>query len=235
MPSVGSTNKFTRQLTMVWNSPRITELRASVARWQKKPYSGTVILVIGTALATFIIMVLDRTTALLPNPGLVYIPLVAFLAYYWNWCYGLIAMFLQLYCFYFFFIPPKNAIKPLDTEGVTQLVTLAAATGFVLLIVQLAHARRRIAEHAADRLAALNRIGAALTSELEEERLLHLIAETARDLTGAEFAAFTLRPINELGQPIVPSEGNLFHLAAVVGVTKAQESQFQSMGLGGEG
>ena len=77
--------------------------------------------------------------------------------------------------------------------------------------MQLAHARRRMAEHAAERLTALNRIGTALTSELEEERLLHLIAETARDLTGAEFAAFTLRPINELGQPLVPSEGNLFH------------------------
>ena len=88
MPAVGSTNKFTRQLTTVWNSPRITELRATVARWQKMPYSGTVILVIGTVLATFIIMALDRTTVLLPNPGLVYIPLVAFLAYYWNWRYG---------------------------------------------------------------------------------------------------------------------------------------------------
>src|SRR5438046_235058 len=120
MSSVGSRNKFTRQLITVWNSPRITELRGSVATWQKTQYSGTVILVIGTVLATFIIMVLDRTTTLLPNPGLVYIPLVAFLAYYWNWRYGLIATFLQLYCVYFFFIPPKAAIKPLDTEGVTQ-------------------------------------------------------------------------------------------------------------------
>jgi signal transduction histidine kinase len=235
MPSVASTNKFTRQLTTVWNSPRITELRASVSKWQKKQYSGTVILVIGTVLATFIIMVLDRTTALLPNPGLVYLPLVAFLAYYWNWRYALIATFLQLYCVYFFFIPPKDAIKSLNTESVTQLVTLAAVTGFVLLIVLLAHARRRMAEHAAERLTALNSIGTALTSELEEERLLHLIAEAARDLTGAGFAAFTLRPINELGQPLVPSEGNLFLLAAVVGVTKEQEAQLQRMRLGGEG
>ncbi|HYX50650.1 MAG TPA: GAF domain-containing protein, partial [Ktedonobacteraceae bacterium] len=71
--------------------------------------------------------------------------------------------------------------------------------------------------------------------ELEEERVLHLIAEAARDLTGAEFAAFTLRPINELGQPLVPSEGNLFHLAAVVGVIKEQEEKLQRMRLGGEG
>ncbi|HXZ04743.1 MAG TPA: GAF domain-containing sensor histidine kinase, partial [Ktedonobacteraceae bacterium] len=123
----------------------------------------------------------------------------------------------------------------LNTASLTQLVTLAAATGFVLLIVQLAHARRRVAEHAVERLTALNRIGTALTSELEEERLLRLIAETARDLTGAEFAAFTLRPINELGQPLVPSEGNLFHLAAVVGVSKEQEAKLQRMRLGGEG
>src|SRR5437016_9273274 len=235
MPSVASTNKFTRQVTTIWNSPRVTELRATVAKWQKLQYSGTVILVIGMVLATLLIMALDRTSLLLPNPGLVYLPLVAFLAYYWNWRYAVIATLLQLFCVYFFFIPPISAFKPLNTASVTQLVTLAAVTGFVLLIVQLARMRRLMAEHAAERLAALNRIGTALTSELEEKRLLHLIAETARDLTGAGFAVFTLRPINELGQPLVPSEGNLFFLAAVVGVTKAQESQFQRMGLGGEG
>ncbi|HEY6285085.1 MAG TPA: GAF domain-containing protein, partial [Ktedonobacteraceae bacterium] len=235
MPSVVSTHKFTRHVTTVWNSPRVTELRATVAKWQKLQYSGTVILVIGTVLATLLIMALDRTSLLLPNPGLVYLPLVAFLAYYWNWRYAVIATLLQLFCVYFFFISPINALKPLNTASVIQLVTLAAVTGFVIAIVQLAHARRLIAEHAAERLTALNRIGTALTSELDEKRLLHLIAETARDLTGAGFAAFTLRPINELGQPLVPSEGNLFFLAAVVGVTKPQEAQFQRMGLGGEG
>ena len=91
------------------------------------------------------------------------------------------------------------------------------------------------AEQAASRFAALNRIGIALSRELNETRLLHLIAETARDLTGAGFAAFTLRPVNELGEPLVPAEGNLFHLAAVVGVTEAQERFFRHMPLGGEG
>src|SRR5207237_5963998 len=91
------------------------------------------------------------------------------------------------------------------------------------------------AEQAASRFAALNRIGIALSSELNETRLLHLIAETARDLTGAGFAAFTLRPVNELGQPLVPAEGTLFHLAAVVGVTGEQEALFRRMPLGGEG
>jgi signal transduction histidine kinase len=91
-------------------------------------------------------------------------------------------------------------------------------------------------QHAtAERYAALSRIGTALMSELDEAPLLHMIADTARELTGATFAAFTLRPVDEEGQPLVASEGNLFHLAAVVGVTKAQEELFRRMPLGGEG
>jgi signal transduction histidine kinase/GAF domain-containing protein len=235
MASVSGINKMARQLSIVWNSPRVAEIRATMARWQKLPYSGTVVLVAGMVLATLLIMALDRTTILLPNPGLVYLLVVALLAYHWNWRYAAIATLLQLFCVYFFFISPKNALKPLDLEGVTQLVTLAAVTGFVLAIVQLARLRRAMAEHAAERLTALNRIGTALVSVLDEKRLLQLIAETTRDLTGAGFAAFTLRPINELGQPLVPSEGSLFYLAAVVGVSKEQEAQLQTMQLGGEG
>ncbi len=87
----------------------------------------------------------------------------------------------------------------------------------------------------AERFAALSRVGTALMSELDETRLLHMIASTARELTDATFAAFTLRPVDEMGQPLVPSEGNLFHLAAVVGVTKEQEELFRRMPLGGEG
>jgi signal transduction histidine kinase/GAF domain-containing protein len=235
MASASGVKKVARQLSTVWNSPRVVELRAIVTRWQKLPYTGTVILVVGTAIVTLIIMALDRTMVLLPNPGLVYLLIVALLAYYWDWRYAAIATLLELFCVYFFFLSPKNALKSLDLEGITQLVTLAAVTGFVLAIVQLARLRRAMAEHAAERLTALNHIGTALVSELDEKRLLHLIAETARDLTKAGFAAFTLRPINELGQPLVPSEGNLFYLAAVVGVTKEQEAQLQRMQLGGEG
>jgi signal transduction histidine kinase/GAF domain-containing protein len=87
----------------------------------------------------------------------------------------------------------------------------------------------------AERFAALSRVGAQLLREFDEERLLHLIAETACELTGATFAAFSLRPVNETGQPLVPSEGNLFHLAAVIGVTEEQEALFRHMPLGGEG
>jgi len=87
----------------------------------------------------------------------------------------------------------------------------------------------------AERVAALSRVGAALMSELDEAGLLHLIAETACDFTGALFAAFSLRPVNEEGQPLVPSEGHLFRLAAIVGVTQEQEALLRRMSLGGEG
>jgi len=86
-----------------------------------------------------------------------------------------------------------------------------------------------------ERFAALSHVGTALMSELDEARLLHLIAKTACDLTNAEFAAFSLCPTDEAGHPLVPAEGNLFHLAAVVGVTEEQEALFRLMPLGGEG
>ena len=86
-----------------------------------------------------------------------------------------------------------------------------------------------------EQFAALSRVGTALMSELDETRLLRLIAEVACELTGATLAAFTLRPVNKDGEPLVPSEGNLFHLAAVVGVTEQQEALFRRMPLGGEG
>lgn len=87
----------------------------------------------------------------------------------------------------------------------------------------------------AARFIALSRVGTALMREVDENRLLQLIAETACELTGAQFAAFSIRPIDETGQPLVPSEGYLFHLAAVVGVTKEQKEFFQHVPLGGEG
>ncbi len=87
----------------------------------------------------------------------------------------------------------------------------------------------------AERIAALRRVGVALMLELNETRLLHFIAQTACELTGAAFAAFALRPLNKEGQPLVPSEGNRFHLAAVVGVTPEQEAFFRHRPAAGEG
>jgi len=210
-------------------------MRHTAKTWRDLPYSGPVVLILGTLLATLFIIAFDRSVVALVNPGLIYLPVIAMLAYHWKWPLALIASILQLFCVYFFFLMPANTFKPLDGSSIAQLIVLAAAMGFVLAIVQLAVHGRGNAEHAAGRFAALNRIGLALASELDETRLLHLIAETARDLTGAGFAAFTLRPVNEMGEPAVPSEGYLFHLAAVVGVTAEQEEWFRHVSLGGEG
>src|SRR5689334_6185758 len=84
---------------------------------------------------------------------------------------------------------------------------------------------------AEERSMALSRVGIALMSALDETRL----AETACELTGAEFAAFTLRPVNDEGEPLVPAEGGLFHPAAVVGFTPEQEARLRRMPLRGEG
>jgi signal transduction histidine kinase len=235
MTSTNPTNKLTRQIRLIWRSPRIKQLRHITATWRDLWYSGPVVLILGTLLATLFIMAFDSSVVALVNPGLIYLPVIAMLAYHWKWRLALIASILQLFCVYFFFFTPINAFKPLDQSVIAQLIVLATAMGFVLAIVQLALYGRNNAEHAAGRFAALNRIGSALASELDEARLLHLIAETARDLTGADFAAFTLRPVNEMGEPLVPSEGHLFHLAAVVGVTAEQEEMFRHVPLGGEG
>lgn len=222
-------------MRQVWRSPRTRQARHIIGAWRDLPYSGPVVLVLGTLLATLFIMAFDRSVVTLLNPGLIYLPVIAMLAYHWKWRLALVASILQLFCVYFFFIAPFEAFKPLDKTSIAQLIVLAAAMGFVLAIVQLAVYGRNRAEHAARGFAALNRVGSALASELDETRLLHLIAETARDLTGAGFAAFTLRPVDELGEPLVPSEGHLFYLAAVVGVTPKQEEWFRHVPLGGEG
>lgn len=226
--------KVARQAQALWDSPRIVVWRTTIARWQKTPYSGTLILVIGTILVTLLSLAIYNLSSF-TNIGLIYLPLVAFLAYHWNWRYAAIGTILQLICVYILFIPPIGAIKSLDEQGAVKVLTLAAVTAFVLALVQLARQRRAAAEQEAARFAALNHIGMALASELDEPRLLHLIAETTRDLTGATFAAFTLRPVNEWGEPTVPSEGHLFYLAAVVGVTEEQEEWFKHVPLGGEG
>jgi signal transduction histidine kinase/GAF domain-containing protein len=235
MAILHSRNKLTRQVQSAWRSRRFERLRALFYAWRDLPYSGLVTLLLGTLLATLFIMLFDRSAVTLVNPGLIYLPITAMVAYHWKWYLAVIGTLLQLFCVYFFFLAPFDTFKGVDGQDAAQLIILAAVTGFVLAIVQLARYGRANAERAASRFEALNRIGTALTSELDESRLLHIIAETARDLTGAGFAAFTLRPINELGEPLVPSEGNLFHLAAVVGVSKDQEALFRQIPLGGEG
>lgn len=216
-------------------APRIAKWREVVANWTQQTSTGIIIMLSGMVLMTLLIIALDWLVGPLPNPGLIYLLLIAMLAYYWGWRLTLVAVLLETACIYYFFVSPVYAFKGLTAQSLTQLVTITLVTVFVLALVGLARQRRTLAEQKAAQLIALNRVGTALASELDEGRLLHLIAETARDLTGASLAAFTLRPVNELGQPVVASEGNLFHLAAVVGVTNEQERLFRRMPLGGEG
>lgn len=218
-----------------WEAPRIRWWRGRVSALYALPYSGAVVVLAGTALITLLIAAINRVAVPLPNPGVVYLPLIAMLAYHWSWRHGAVASVLQFGCVYYFFSPPAVAIKPLTPGATEQLITLALVDAFILVLVQLARTRRDLAEREAQRFAALNAVGTALASELDEQRLLRLIAQTARDLTGAEFAAFTLRPADPLGRPAGPAEGSRFHLAAVVGVTPKQEALFQRMPLGGEG
>lgn len=217
-----------------WDSPRARAARRRGGAWTKNTSAGAILLALGVVVTSLFVAVIDRAASL-PNPGLVYLPLVALLAYHWGWRHATIAGLCELACVWLFFTGPVGLIKPIQPDAIAQFITLAAVTAFVLGIVHIARARRGEAEHEAARLAALNRVGSALSRELNEQRLLDLIARTARDLTGAQFAAFTLRPLNALGEPLVPSEGNLFHLAAIVGVTEQQEEMFKRAPLGGEG
>jgi signal transduction histidine kinase len=218
----------------LWAAPR--RLRARMTAWSNMPSAGTATLAGGTALLTLLIAGIDHIViAPLPSPGLVYLPLVAMLAYHWGWRHAALATLAALVCVYYFFISPSLAFKPVTSRALEQLLTPAIVTGFVLALVQLARTRRALAEHEAGRFAALNAVGTALARELDEQRLLGIISRTACELTDAGFAAFTLRPLDELGRPAVPSEGSLFHLAAVVGVTPEQEAIFRRMPLGGEG
>lgn len=218
-----------------WDAPKTRAWRGRAGRWQAQPYSGAIVLLAGVALVSLLVAAIDDIVVPLPNPGVVYLPLIAMLAYHWNWRHGAVTSVLQLGCVYVLFDAPYLKMKPLSSMIVEQVVTLALVDVFIMAIVQLARNRNVLAEHEARQLAALNRVGAALASELDETRLLRLIAQTARDLTGAGFVAFTLRPLDALGRPAAPAEGNQFHLAAVVGVTPEQEALFRRMPLGGEG
>ena len=224
-----------RSLRQLQESRPVTGLLALFSDWRSRRYSDLTALVLGTVLVTLLVLLFNRLFLPLPSPGVAYLPLIAMLAYYWRWQLVLIAVLAQLLCVYFLFLPPALQLKPLAPQMIAQLLVLILVSVFILALVELARNRRDAAEKEAGRFAALNSVGTALASEHDRGELLELIAHTACDLTGAGFAAFTLRPIDSAGEPVVPSEGNLFHLAAVVGVTREQERLFQSVPLGGEG
>ena len=212
----------------------MTWLDAGWHRWHMFPFSGLITAVAGTALLTGLLYLCNLYLVVLPNAGVLYFPLIAVLAYYWPLRYVFLAMVLQIVCVYVVLINPVGVMKPL-APALVQLIIFLLMMCSILVIVQLAVKRRQSAEQSARKSSALYKVGTALSSELDEKKLLYLIAETACQLTGAEFAAFTLRPLDEFGQPITPVNGNPFYLAAVVGVSPQQEHFFQQMSFKGEG
>lgn len=217
-----------------WKSDLVTRRRNRFSELRKKPYSGLLTLIVGSAFITLLLW-LSRQFFQVPNLGAIYIPLIAMLAYYWRWRLAIAGCVVQLLSVYLIALPPGMGFKTLDSHSTVQLLVLASISIYVLLLVMLARNRRYAAEREVARFAALNTVGTALSGELHESQLLQLIARTACDLTGAGFAAFTLRPVDAMGKPVGPSEGSLFHLAAVVGVTPEQEERFRRVPLGGEG
>ena len=206
-----------RSLRELQESRPVTELVYVFSDWRSRRYSGLTALVLGTVLVTLLVLLFNRLFLPLPSPGVAYLPLIAMLAYYWSWRLVLIAVLAQLLCVYFLFLPPALQPKPLAPPMIAQLLVLIFVSVFILALVQLARNCRDAAEQEAGRFAALNSVGTALASEHERGQLLEGIAHTACDLTGAGFAAFTLRPIDSAGEPVVPSEGNLFHLELLRG------------------
>jgi two-component system, OmpR family, phosphate regulon sensor histidine kinase PhoR len=206
-----------------------------LAYFRAEPYSGPVTLVVGTVLTTLLLVLLRQMIPQWPSPGVAYLPLIAMLAYYWSWGLGVVATALQLLCVYFLFLPPELTLQPRAPQDIAELLVLVAVSGYILALVYLAKRSRDTALREAVRIKALNAVGIALASEHDRDPLLQLIAHTACELTGAGFAAFTFRPLDPAGQPLVPPLGSRFHLAAVVGVTPEQEALFRRLPLGGEG
>ncbi|HLJ81788.1 MAG TPA: hypothetical protein VKT52_09905 [Ktedonobacterales bacterium] len=67
-----------------WEAPRVRIARRRVSSWRAQPYSGSVALLVGTAFITLLVVGINRVVVPLPNPGVVYLPLVAMLAYHWS-------------------------------------------------------------------------------------------------------------------------------------------------------
>ncbi len=83
----------------LWTTPAVLLWRDRVQRWRALPYSGAAVLFAGTILTTLLVLAVDRAVPL-PDPGVVYLPLIAMLAYHWSWRYGALAGLLQLACLY---------------------------------------------------------------------------------------------------------------------------------------
>ena len=216
-------------------------LGIAAARLPDSFWAGGAITIGGLAVVLLLCWVVDSLIVPLVNPGWFFLPIVALVGYRWGWRLGLIATAGELLLVWFFFTPPRFWQGPPTADGIARLLSLTIGTLFTLALVDLAARQQRDATSLAEanatlfrqeaerrtHLEALHHVGAALSSELDKERLLQLIAGTARDLTGAGFAAFTLR--HDQG------EDERFHLAGSAGLTPQQEAIFRTMPLGGEG
>ncbi len=203
--------------------------------------AGAAMILVGLAVALVVCLIIDRWVVSLVNPGWFFLPVVALVGYRWGWRLGLFATLGEVLLVWYFFTPPRYWQGLPDGDSIARLLSLAFGTLFVLALVDLAVRQRQAATALAgendalfrqearrrEHVEALNQVGAALSSELDKEPLLQLIAQTARDLTDAGFAAFTLRPED--------GSSERFHLAASAGLTPQQEAVFQRMPLGGEG
>lgn len=218
----------------VARSELAAQIHSALDAFRQWRYAGLLVMLVGVGLITTLAYLLAPYVPL----GILaaaYIPLIAMLAYYWGWRICAAALALQALALYGLQLTSRADTPVRQAPLILELLAVSAISVYVLALTQLARNRREAAERELARVTALNKVGAALISELREERLLQMIARTACDLTGAGFAAFTLRPLDASGQPTAPAEGSQFHLAAVVGVTPQQEALFRRAPLGGEG
>src|SRR5262249_27259869 len=123
-----------RRAESAWSSPRGMLVRERVDAWRAQPLAGWIVLMGGILLMSLLIAALDRWDVPLANPGIIYLPLVAMVAYYWGWLFGAVAAVLQLACVYTFFTAPAGLAKTLTPRSVEQLVALAAVTAFMLAL-----------------------------------------------------------------------------------------------------
>jgi|SRR5579875_3570190 hypothetical protein len=89
-------------------------------RWRDCPCSGVITMLFGILLSTACIRGIDALLVVLPNPGLLYLPLVGMLAYHGGGREALTAALLHLLCVYVFFLPPPLALKPFTPQNVER-------------------------------------------------------------------------------------------------------------------
>jgi signal transduction histidine kinase len=187
--------------------PRVIGWQDKAVRWQKKPFAGIIILVGGTILLTLLAYAINRSVTI-SDPGLLYLPLLALLAYHWDWRYTASAAALQLCIVYLIFVSPAWTIKATGEQGIVELLTLAAVIVFVLALVQRNRRNRASAARELAGAAALYRIALANSrlhhdeqkQTLFSERRAHAEAEQLKD----EFISIAA---HELRNPMAALKG----------------------------